>query len=132
MLRVSGLECSGGQLFSSSHCLQRCQPHSGPLTLRLLAEAGALGPQQQPPLLSSLSHPLSHLPWYLNGHRYNVLFFQGYFKHTSSFLLVFNSSFQIECYLYPLPIVVKSYLISFILPLSFQFVTLQFSLFCSF
>lgn len=60
------------------------------------------------------------------------LFFQGYFKHISSFFLVFNSSFQIECYLYSLPIVVKSSLTSFILPLTFQFVTLQFSLVCSF
>lgn len=95
-------------------------------------EAGALGPQQPPLLPLSLSHPLSHLPWYPNGHRCNVLFFQGYFKHISSFFLVFNSSFQIECYLYSLPIVVKSSLTSFILPLTFQSVTLQFSLVCSF
>lgn len=90
------------------------------------------GAQQQPSLPLSLSHPLSHLPWYPNGHRCNVLFFQGYFKHISLFLLVLNSSFQTECYVHSLPIVVKSYLTSFILPLPFQFVTLQFSLFCSF
>lgn len=132
MFRVSGLECSG-QLFSSSHCCQWVLAYGGPPNPEAPGGSWCSGFNLA---ATALLESVSPTPVIYHGTRMAIVAmsysFRAILNIFHSFFLVFNSSFQIECYLLFTSYCGKEF--SHILyPSSyFQSVTLQFSLVCSF